>query len=231
MDPRHLYADERLSNYCVYCGNLPCTADHVPSKVFLDEPYPENLPVVQACKKCNDGFSKDESYLACLIECALTGSVESTLIHREKIKQILVEQPRLASRIQYSRHVDESGDIYWEAEINRVKNIILKLARGHVFYELSEQLLDKPKVIWFSPVCMLSKEQMGSFESPQVPNIYPEIGSRMFSRILLAEDLALFDNRWRVVQPGRYRYLVSWSGSIIVRFVIREYLACEVNWD
>jgi hypothetical protein len=71
------FADDRNKARCVYCGGLDETRDHVPSRVFLDEPLPENLPVVPACIACNNSFSRDEEYLACLIECALTGSVEA----------------------------------------------------------------------------------------------------------------------------------------------------------
>jgi hypothetical protein len=43
------YADERLTAACIYCGRATQTRDHVPSRVLLNEPYPNNLPVVPAC--------------------------------------------------------------------------------------------------------------------------------------------------------------------------------------
>ena len=43
------FADERLVSGCVYCGGPEETNEHVPSRVFLDQPYPENLPGVDAC--------------------------------------------------------------------------------------------------------------------------------------------------------------------------------------
>lgn len=71
MDPRHLFIDRRLTGMCVYCGDQPDTRDHVPSKVFLNEPYPPELPVVAACKRCNESFSLDEQYLACFLDCVI----------------------------------------------------------------------------------------------------------------------------------------------------------------
>ncbi|HEY4951691.1 MAG TPA: hypothetical protein VIH88_15250 [Candidatus Acidoferrales bacterium] len=71
------YADERLIAGCIYCGGNTESWDHVPSRVLLDEPCPENLPVVLACDACNRGYSLDEQYFACLVECARTGSVET----------------------------------------------------------------------------------------------------------------------------------------------------------
>lgn len=78
MDPKHLFVDERLKGSCVYCGGPPETVDHVPSRVFLDDPLPENLPVVEACRECNGGFSLDEEYLACLLECVMTGTTDES---------------------------------------------------------------------------------------------------------------------------------------------------------
>lgn len=131
MDPKKLLIDERLSAYCVYCGGIPTTNDHAPSKVLLDEPFPDNLPGVGACGKCNTGFSLDEEYLACLIECVICGSADFTSVHREKVQRILTERPAIAARIAASRREGEGGKILWEPEATRVQNVVLKLARGH----------------------------------------------------------------------------------------------------
>ena len=79
------FSDSRLEGYCAYCGDITNTRDHVPSKILLDEPYPENLPVVPACSKCNQGFSLDEEYLACLIECIIVGSTKPRDVKRDKM--------------------------------------------------------------------------------------------------------------------------------------------------
>jgi hypothetical protein len=71
MDPRQLPIDNRLIGVCVFCGGHPDTRDHAPSKVFLDEPFPEDLAVVEACAECNRSFSIDEEYLACFLEAVL----------------------------------------------------------------------------------------------------------------------------------------------------------------
>ena len=56
MDPRKLFVDERLIGMCSYCGREPETRDHVPSRILLDDPFPPNLPVVEACRTCNESF-------------------------------------------------------------------------------------------------------------------------------------------------------------------------------
>ena len=63
MDPRKLFVDERMTGMCVYCGGQPDTRDHVPSRVLLDDPLPDNLPVVDACRACNESFSRTKSTL------------------------------------------------------------------------------------------------------------------------------------------------------------------------
>src|ERR1035441_3221717 len=103
MDPRHLAIDERLkTDTCVYCHRKANTRDHVPSRVLLDEPYPPQLPTVDACEKCNTGFSSDEEYLSCFIECVLCGATEPGSLRRPKVKRILHEKPKLREQIQES---------------------------------------------------------------------------------------------------------------------------------
>jgi len=47
MRQLHSFADDRLLAGCVYRSGSTETRDHVPSRVLLDEPYQENLPVSQ----------------------------------------------------------------------------------------------------------------------------------------------------------------------------------------
>jgi len=230
MDPRKLYADERFTGLCVYCGREPSTRDHVPSRVLLDEPFPADLPVVSACEACNNSFSLDEPYLACLVECVITGSVDPNSARREKVKRILTEKPALASLIAASRREDESGNVLWEPDVARVRNVVLKLARGHAAYECSEPQTGEPECLSFIPLCAMSAEQLRSFETPPVEHVWPELGSRAFLRAVVGNSEVALDDGWQVVQQGRYRYLVSHSGQTAVRLVLSEYLACEVVW-
>ncbi len=164
MDPRMLFADERFIGLCVYCGQEPSTRDHVPSRVLLDEPFPDNLPVVPACEACNISFSLDETYLACLVECEIAGSVDTGSVHREKIKRILTEQPALASLIAASRRKDESGNARWIPDTARVQKVVLKLARGHAAYERSDPQLQVPLDL-LPPENDLSHSGFGAKES------------------------------------------------------------------
>jgi hypothetical protein len=233
MDPRHLPIDERLkTDACVYCYGEANTRDHVPSKVLLDEPYPPQLPTVHACERCNTGFSSDEQYLSCFIECVLRGTTEPGSLGRPKVKRILGEEPKLRELIQGSMTRD--GDtLLWKLETERVKKVILKLATGHAAYELFTQ--DEPPChIELNPLVGLSEQQRCDFESSPWGQFgpWPEIGSRAFVRACGAKvDEFSQVGDWVVVQPGRYRYAVNETGGVLVRMVLSEYLACTASWE
>jgi hypothetical protein len=57
---------------------------------------------------------------------------------------------------------------------------------------------------------------------------WPEVGSRMMTRLPTGEDTA---GQWIIVQKGVYRYSVQQAGGLRVRAVLSEYLAAEVQWD
>jgi hypothetical protein len=189
MEQLRSFADERLISGCIHCAGPTETRDHVPSRILLDEPYPENLPVVPACASCNAGFSLDEEYFTCLVECARTGSAEA--VERTKIKRILQNSPSLASRLSHARTVADDGGISFAVEQDRVKNIVLKLARGHAAFEFSEPQYDPPSHILFAPLTVLNEEvrrhfEGQDFETLHQPSFWPEIGSRAMQRLVVS---------------------------------------------
>ena len=220
------YGDERSKGWCVFCGARMETRDHAPSRVLLDEPYPENLPVLACCQACNQAFSLDEEYLACLIECAKAGSVEQAKASRPKIAKILTRKPALETRLSAARSETAKG-ILWKPEDERVRNVIVKLARAHIAYEQNEPQLEEPASVANVPLCSMTEEVRDEFEASPNTGHWPEVGSRAMHLILVGAE---GDYPWIEVQPGRYRYLVA-TGPPLVRMVIAEYLAGEVAWD
>lgn len=236
MEQIRNYGDERQTSKCVHCAGVNDSMDHVPSKVLLDDPYPENLPSVPACSRCNQSFSVDEEYLACLIECTLAGSVSPNDMEREKIKRIVRERPALASRLTRARRETRQG-ITFDVESERVSNVLLKLARGHAAFELNEPQFDEPLSVNFSPLSMMGNAEREKFETlTQIPkvSIWPEVGSRAMQRMVIGTSDSqsfIFRPGWISVQSGRYRYLVAAGNGVIVRMVFSEYLASEVMWE
>lgn len=233
MDPRQLYIDNRLLGACVFCGGAPSTRDHVPSKVFLDDPLPDDLPVVEACVNCNQGFSLDEEYLACFLEAVLAGTADPGKLTRTKIKKALSRNAQLVSRLQASAWVDDICAIIWAPETARVRNVVLKLARGHAAYELSLPQLAEPAAITFQPFLAMSEPNRVAFENAGLGELrgWPEIGSRAFLRACGSEPFSDSAGPWIEIQPMRYRYAVDQNGSVLVRMVLSEYLACQVEWE
>ena len=232
MDPRHLFLDSRLAgDNCVYCGSIADSRDHVPSKILLDDPLPHDLPVVKACSPCNSGFSLDEEYLACFVECVIAGSVNPELLSRQKIRSILSRKKDLAHRIISCKRDSDNGTLLWEPELERVHNVVVKLAKGHAAYELFPQC-DEPEQLQVFPLIAISETEKDDFENMGSGDVsgWPEIGSRAFIRACGAESFSDQPGPWIVVQPGRYRYAVDEYGGVLVRIVLAEYLACIVSW-
>lgn len=222
------YGDERTLAFCAFCGGETGTRDHCPSRVFLDDPLPENLPVVPACGSCNRGFSVDEEYLACLLSCVIAGSAEPDDQPREKTRRILTSKPALRARIEQSRIVS-SGTTVFTPEYDRVLAVVKKLAQGHALYEIHESCTEEPTEIFCTPMRNMTESQRIAFENPESASVWPEVGSRAMQRLVTGVDLS--PKGWLVVQPERYRFHVSQVGGIDARIVVHEYLACQVCWD
>ncbi|MFC1678660.1 hypothetical protein ACFL2T_00370 [Elusimicrobiota bacterium] len=232
MDPRKLVRefglDERLSGAgCAYCGGAPETVDHVPSKILLDDPLPDNLPVVPSCFSCNNGFSSHEEYLACFIECVVAGTTEHDRLGRAKVQGALRHSPKLAQLIEASRtKCDER--IVWKPDDTRVETVVLKLARGHHLYELAAPQHEDPVTLEFLSLIHMSAEERSSFETEPLLRGWPEIGTRSFLRAAGVHPFRSSPDDWVRVQDGNYRYCVI---DGYVRIVLREYLACTVVWE
>lgn len=223
-----IFSDDRLEGFCIYCGGKPETRDHVPSKIILDNPFPENLPVVPACDKCNQDFSQDEEYFACLIECILRGTTEPDKLKREKVKDILSRKPKLKARLEEAK-VIKDGQTYFQTEEKRIRNVILKLARGHATYENSELQLEEPISISIRPITLMSEEERIEYFTHD-ESLWPEVGSRALQRKFMEDDD--FINNWVIVQEDKYMYSINHGRfGLTIKFLIWNYLACEVIWN
>jgi hypothetical protein len=229
MIHRKKTSDERFDGMCAYCGDFPDSRDHVPSKVLLDEPFPENLPVVECCIKCNQGLSVDEEYFACAIECLKFSTTDVGKLKREKIKKILTRRPALQARLAES-FVIVDGQSAFSIDVAAFENVILKLARGHVSFEASAPVWRRPDQVAYQPVyTMTEEEQEDFFLEPEI-TLYPEIGSRMFIQ-MIENRPGITYSAWNEVQKGCYYYLINVSqGEIKVRIFISDILAIECIW-
>ena len=232
------FADERQKGWCIQCGawlgDVDITRDHVPSKVLLRKPYPENLPVVGICGGCNSGFSADEEYLHLFLHCVLRGSTDPEQHSDPKIARALRRHGRLRAMIERSktecRTVGGQTLRVWEPETERVERVVIKNARGHVFYEYGEPMLNEPEHVSTLPLAAMMASDREEFEGVGTAGDlagWPELGSRMMARALTGQDMR---DGWVVVQDGIYRFRVQQCEVMLVRSVLFEYLATEVRW-
>jgi len=236
MEKLSNFGDRRQTGFCVHCGGPTETKDHAPSKVFLDKPYPADLPTLPCCKECNEGFSADEEYLGVFIDCVLSGSTDPAKLHREKTRKALINNSNLRARIERSKkEADTLGGgkiIVWQPEEARVRNVIVKLARCHAAFELNEPQLDEPAHVMFIPLTLMNNEQRQQFEDHPFSGslqVWPEVGSRAMQRVMIADEA--YNEGWLIVQEGRYRYMAVGDGNVVVRGVCSEYLGFEVIWE
>ena len=235
MDQIAEFVDERQKSGCIQCGawigGVQTSNDHVPSKNLLRKPFPENLPVVKICKDCNSSFSADEEYLFLFLHCVLTEATDPNRHIDARVARALRRHKRLHSRIKNSRMEYETigGDTrcVWKLETERVSRVVIKNARGHAFYEFGEPMLDEPEHVWIAQLETMTVTERAEFDNVQMNTIFPEVGSRMMTRMITGQNLR---NSWIVVQDGVYRYSLDHRDGVLVRSVLMEYLATEVFW-
>ena len=232
--------DDRLKRFCVHCGGGvdedDSSREHFPTRSLLDKSDTELFPTLPVHKECNRQFALDEEYLAAFLASVLSGSTEVDEKRFQAVAKTLRHSPKLRRRIDRAQKVQGTlwggPEILWMPEIERVKRVIVKNARGHVYYELGEPLFADPYWVGVCPLSRLSPDQREWFEgeddgSPLTG--WPEVGSRLMQRVAIGD---LRPGGWIEVQPHVYRYSVTHdSDAIKVKMVLRDYLAAEVLWD
>ena len=225
--------EKSKGNGCIYCGKPATTREHTPSKVFLLEPYPENLPTIPACFECNNGYSEDENYVSCFLD-VLKSYVYLDYTRQTQTDSRLLKDEKLQKTLQEQIQVKD-GKVYFQLDEQRICRILLKLARGHAGFELDYVNFDDTEIdIWYGFAFNMSEDEIEEFNGIPTYQLYPEVGSRGMYLIqnLNTGDVQTFA-RWIEVQDGQYRYQVSYNDNdgIVVKIVIFEFLYCEVNFE
>ena len=266
MEFRPYLGDNRLKNrivyegpnksFCIYCGKVADSREHIPSKVFLDKPFPADLYLVPACRVCNNSFSSDELYTWFVIKLLEQRAGIDCLSTSYQSAKRFASHPGVHSEAQNDISLfinrPNSFDVHktlFDFKSERIARILKKLAVGHAVYELSEcyysESLDtwKTSTIEYSFAPTLSQEIIDDFNCAIDINglVLPEIGSRVYENIYvitlplcpiegdnnMALGVVLLD--WTDVQDNRYRYIAVHSPtSIQVNIVIDEFLYAAV---
>lgn len=232
-------------HYCIYCGSIADTREHIPSKAFLNKPLPGDLPTLPACQKCNNGFSSDELFTNTYIECVKE-------FKERKNPEVLEIQPLDRKEVREAKNAakhDCVKGVY--AKDERIKHILIKLAKGHIVYELFEcsnlESFPVANITVNSIIkCSVDDETWLSLETiePIDNEVLPEVGSRAFRNMYVLDMIHnnsddgskyiehhLFMD-WTDIQNGVYKYIALYNGDrIIVKMIIRDYLYAEVTFQ
>lgn len=220
MIQRPEYGEGHPERMCCYCGEWADTVDHVPSKVFLDKPYPENLPVVPCCRKCNEQFSSDEEYVAVLLECVRWQTFDLEQFKREKIRKIVEHNPLILKTVMGTVHPLLDGRFSIDPENARLNKVLTKLIAGHLRFEgLGQWFFHDGLDITFYQDIHANQEFYRQFHSPVFSGLLPEVGSR--AMITMVEKGSA-GSWWFRVQPDIYDYCVAPDNSE-VRIVIQDF--------
>ncbi len=228
MQRFELFHDERLGGTCFNCGSGdPETDDHVPPKVFLDEPYPDDLITVPSCRSCNSESSDDEQYVASLIEVVLCGTTDPRQLQRRKISKTLEHAPALRERLRQAS-TTRNGDHFVQPEQERVNRVLEKIARGLWCFETAQDTADFKATVSCDVTPLMGERENRSFFAPRSGlSGWGEIGSRGFIRSCLGSCKSVYGPGWEDVQVGRFSCSVD-SGGDRVRMIFSDYLHAKV---
>jgi len=245
LRPRVVY-ERGTRMLCIYCSSESLTREHAPSKTLLKKPFPDNLPTVPSCEKCNNSFSKDELYTAVFIE----------LLKNAHYKEIYpldqITQDRITKRKEgmEAKFIFDSLVTPTNYKDIRIERVLEKLAVCHAVYELSEgyhsiSWSGKAKSLAYSFLPDMSDAMINEMnEFIFMDNrILPEIGSIAYNHICIIEyslqnqagEIIHIKNLmldWTEIQAGQYRYICYLEPpEIHVVIVIGEYLYAHITFE
>lgn len=224
MIQRPEYGEGHPERMCCYCGECADTVDHVPSKILLDEPYPENLPDVPCCRKCNEQFSLDEEYVAVLLECVRWQTFNPKQFQRNKVRKIVEHTPALLETVKETVHTLLDGHFSIHLDNARLNKVLTKLIGGHLRYEGLDQLfLHEGLEIRFYQNIHANPDFYRKFYAPITSSLLPDVGSRALIAMM---EQGCVDAPWLTVQPKVYDYCVAPDNSE-VRIIIHDFFGVQ----
>lgn len=201
---------------CIFCGEIADTREHAPSKVFLSQPLPSDLPTVPSCYKCNNSFSSDELFSAMLIKLLRT-KYDGYELNNSDLERLNRKEGQEANQFVLD-HENELSYI----DNDRLERVLIKLARSHAVYELYDcfeydknsrfnidlfydfkPFIDQNTIEEISSIILLDDM------------LLPEMGAKLYERIGCIA-LTGYDDKtkqegisflaWNDVQDGEYQY-------------------------
>ena len=151
------YSDSKEKGYCSICltsiYNKITSNDHIPSKCLLVKPYPNNLPTLRVCAKCNNIISKDEHKFLDFL----------------KIKKTNIENLNSQNLIENEKDKDA------------FTRVIMKNAMGHLSYEFGSIILTQPATIGLWILNPENFDYFNSVSYNLYPEVGSRMMQRLFS--------------------------------------------------
>ncbi len=212
----------------------------------MRKPFPDNLPVLPACKNCNNAFSNDELYSEVYIDSLKYLSGYSDNLSNDNKERIFKSTAFYDAQCDLKEYLD-TGKI---TRNKKLEKILIKLSICHAVYELCEGYSTdgeaiELKEIKFDFSLNLNKKEIEKFLMPiDISNkIFPELGSRIFENIRVVEPvltplnggmnktLQLIVLFWTVIQDGEYEY-VAWieNNEVTVKISIHNFLFVQTKF-
>jgi len=146
---------------CAYCGEeRELTDDHVPPKLLLEEPFPDNLITVPACAPCNHGFQRDDEYTRDMVALDFRAGRNATAA--AKVPKVFRSLQRkesaryrgyVGSQLKPTELVDPLGrplSLRASPDRDRIENTGKHIMRGLHFHFAKEPLAKDANVFAYS---------------------------------------------------------------------------------
>lgn len=235
--PRVTFSRKGL-HFCIYCGKPSNTREHCPSKVFLEKPYPDDLPVLPACFECNNSFSSDELYTKMYMDSIGYSSGFYNNIS-PLLKKHMSENTAFNDAKRDYEYYIENG---FFPENNKILRILTKLAICHLVYELYECYSIEgcevqPSMIKYT--FLLDKNVSSSqIKEPIIlEHSLPMVGTRVYNHIFVCEPITshplaepILIMEWTDVQQYCYVTWMDSDESFKVRLLINDLLYAEITF-
>lgn len=146
-----------IDKNCIFCSKRADTREHIIPRCFLNKPYPNNLPTLPSCRKCNNSFSLDEEYVMYLIDYLKSIEVNDGEFTRPKAEKAFEYNGKLEDRMIKSLEELDDG-ICFNVETDRVERIAKKISMCLLVYKFDKTIKLDQMIIHYNFASRLTTE-------------------------------------------------------------------------
>ena len=157
-------------------------------RCLLEPEYPDNLPTLPCCQKCNADRSRDEEYFrVALAQVGFHPLLQQKLQPGGIVDRALDRRPALDDRIVQSLGTGSDGRVYFAPEMDRMEAVAQKVAFGLFCHRY--KLGKVPEISTFKPAPLAHSEDA------------------MNQIFVMAHNERFTPRRWTHLQKGVFSYM------------------------